>query len=324
MNDHIREEDLAAYIEGTIAPKMRPAIERHLTGCDRCLDDLADLAQILKASVPVPGDLLKTALSRYPAAEEAAKRRHFRLPNRWALQVAALFGVALLLGYLLIVHHPPVGSSRKVPEVSDRETGPADKPLTMPADQKEISPSIPAPAKIEKKSALRRINPPAEQAKANATVREKDELRFSREEEDGKLKEALDVSQQVRLETQKGQLSKGPAPQSRFRARQDQAVGAPVQAREAAPPPVAIVGDVTMGDLQNREILADFLHFPEPLTARIAVDPQGKVIEVTIETPIAPEQKIPLQALIGKLLFSPSDKKIRLARLTSGLAPLPK
>jgi hypothetical protein len=91
-----------------------------------------------------------------------------------------------------------------------------------------------------------------------------------------------------------------------------------------APPAVTIDGDVAIGDLQNKEILSGFLHFPEPLTARIDIDPQGKVSEVTIETCVAAEQKAHLRELIGKMLFSPSDKKLRRARLTSGLDPRPK
>ena len=321
MNDHISEEELAAYIEGTIAPKMRPVIERHLTGCDRCLGDLADLSEILRAPVPVPDNLLKTALSHFPAGEKEVERRRFSLPNRWTLQVAALFAVALLLGYLLIIERPSVVSTRKAFEISDRETVKADKPLPVPTDQKEIPHSVPAPAKIEKKSASRRTRPPTEQAKANAPVQEKDELPFSREEESGKQKGAFSVSRQVRIETQKGQLSKGPSPQAKLQAQQDQAVGAAVQVQEIAPPPVTIDGDVTLRDLENREILAEFLHYPEPLAVRISIDPQGKAIEVTIETRIAPEQKIPLQELIGRMKFTASDKKVRCARLTSGLVP---
>jgi cytoskeletal protein RodZ len=318
MNDHIREDELAAYIEGTITPKMRPAIERHLTGCDRCLGDLADLLEIMRSPVPVPDDLLKAALSRFPAGKKEAERRRFSLPNRWAFQAAALFAVALLLGYLLIVEHPPVASTRKAFEISDRETVKADKPLPPATDQKEIPSSLPAPAKIEKKSPSRRTRPPAEREKANASVREKDELQLSREEESGKQREAFSVSRQVPLDAQKGQLSKGPAPRSWIQSQQDQAVvGAGIQ--EVARPPVTITGDATMGDLQNREILAGFLHFPEPLAARIAIDPQGKVVEVIVETRVAPEQALPLQELIGKLKFTASDKKVRYARLTSGL-----
>ena len=325
MNDHISEEELAAYIEGTIALKIRPAIERHLTGCDRCLGNLADLSEILKAPVPVPDDLLKTALSRFRSGEKEAIRRRFSLPNRWALQVAALFAVALLLGYLLIVERPPSASTRKAPEISDRETVKADIPLSAPTDKKEVGKSLPAPAKTEKKSASRRTQPPAEQAKADALLREKDERPFSREEENGKQKEAFSVSRQVRIETQKGQLSKGPSAQAKRRTQQDQAVvGAAVRVQEAAPLPVTIDGDVTLRDLENREILAEFLHFPEPLAARIAVDPQGKVIEVIIELRVAPEQKVPLQELIGKMVFSPSEKKLRRGRLTSGVEPHPK
>ena len=213
MNDHISEEELAAYIEGTIAPKMRPAIERHLTGCDRCLGDLADLAEILRPPVPVPDDLLKAALSRFPAGRKEAKRRRFLLPNRWALQVAALFAVALLLGYLLIVEHPPVAS---IPQ-GVRNIGPGNgsrRTSRRPpaADQKEIPSSLPAPAKIEKKSASRRTQPSGGTGEGQCPVREKDELRLSREEESGKQKEAFSVSRQVRLDAQKGQLSKGPHP----------------------------------------------------------------------------------------------------------------
>jgi hypothetical protein len=324
MSDHISEEELAAYIDGTIAPKMRPAFERHLTGCDRCLGDLADLAEILKMPVPVPENLLKSALSRFPAGagEQEPKQRRFLLPHRRILQVAALFAMALLLGYLLIVERPSVVSTRKAPEISDRETARADIPLPAPTDKKEASQSFPIPAKIEKKSAARRGQLPAEQAKANAPMREKDELRSSREEESGKQKEKFAVARQVRVEAQKGQLSKGPSPQARFQTQQDQAIAVAVQ--EVSPPPVAIDGDVTLRDLQNREILAEFLRFPEPLTARIDVDSQGKVIEVILETRVAPEQKIPLQELIGKMKFTPSEKEVRHARLTSGLIPNPK
>jgi hypothetical protein len=323
MNDHLSEEQLAAYIDGTIDRKTRSAVERHLSHCGPCLDDLVDLWEIMRERAPVPDVLLKNALIRFPAGKEEEKQLRFPLANRWALRAAAFFAVALLLGYFLIVERPSVIPLRRATEISDRETVKTDIPLPAPTDKKEVLKSPPAPAKIERKSATGKIEPPAEQAKATAPLLEKDALQVSREEE-SKKKEALPVSQQVRLEAQKGQPSKGPAPQTRFRAQQDQAVGTASQVQEVLPPPVAIDGDVAIGDLQNKEILSGFLHFPEPLTARISIDPQGKVSEVTIETRVAPEQKAPLRELIGKMLFSPSDKKLRRARLTSGLEPRPK
>ena len=328
MNDHLSEEQLAAYIDGTTDRKTRSTVERHLSHCDLCLDDLADLRKIAGERTPVPEPLLKQALSRFPAGNEEEKRLRFPLANRWALRAAALFAAAMLLGYFLIIERPAIIPSRAVIEISDKETVKPDESLPVLTDRKAASKSLPAPAKIEKKSARRKIEPPAAaDAKTNKPLLEKDgrmdEVQVSREEEAGKRKEAAPVSQQVRLEAQKGLPSKGPAQQTRLRAQQDQAVGAAlqVQVQEMAPPAVTIEGDVALGDLQNKEILGGFLHFREPLTARIDIDPQGKVIEVAFETRIALEQEILLRELIGKLLFPPSDKKLRRARLCSGLVP---
>ena len=95
MNDHLSEEQLAAYIDGTTDRKTRSAVERHLSHCDLCLDDLADLRKIAGERTPVPEPLLKQALSRFPAGTEEEKRLRFPLANRWALRAAALFAVAL-------------------------------------------------------------------------------------------------------------------------------------------------------------------------------------------------------------------------------------
>ena len=49
MNDHIRGEDLAAYVDGLLSAEKKSELESHFSRCPACLDELAEIAAIMAA-----------------------------------------------------------------------------------------------------------------------------------------------------------------------------------------------------------------------------------------------------------------------------------
>ncbi len=47
---------LGVYVVGAIGPADRSAVDKHLTGCSRCRDELADLAGLPALLGKVPAD----------------------------------------------------------------------------------------------------------------------------------------------------------------------------------------------------------------------------------------------------------------------------
>jgi len=45
-SDHVRPEELAAYLDGKLRPEERQAVERHLLVCAECRQDLAEAAEL--------------------------------------------------------------------------------------------------------------------------------------------------------------------------------------------------------------------------------------------------------------------------------------
>ena len=46
-DDHLSAEDLAAYLDGRLAPGDRTWMEAHLTQCDRCLNEVVETLRYL-------------------------------------------------------------------------------------------------------------------------------------------------------------------------------------------------------------------------------------------------------------------------------------
>jgi anti-sigma factor RsiW len=104
MNEHIASEDLAAYTDGTLEGKAKAGVESHLSRCRECLEALAEIAEIRGSRVKVPAEFLRRAL-KIPAEGalgEKENRARAVLSMRPAFGVAAVFLVAILIGYLFV------------------------------------------------------------------------------------------------------------------------------------------------------------------------------------------------------------------------------
>lgn len=48
-DDHLTEEELAAYVEGVVQAEERARIESHLIDCTTCLDEVLTLFRIMQS-----------------------------------------------------------------------------------------------------------------------------------------------------------------------------------------------------------------------------------------------------------------------------------
>src|SRR5690242_17345285 len=127
-----RQEQLSAALDGMLAPEEQAALDAHLAGCEMCARELGELRQVrmLLRAVPEPAlprsFLLPTegepAAPHSPTrvAERATTITPLRQPTRtaarmlqvtrWIGTVAAVLGMALFLGTLLI-HQGAINSA---------------------------------------------------------------------------------------------------------------------------------------------------------------------------------------------------------------------
>lgn len=96
MNDHIADEDLAAYVDGALQGAPRAELESHLSRCPECLAALAEIVDIQGSAVKIPADFLRQALGEKPPPAKAAP------PMRLVLGIAAVFLVAVMVGFLFV------------------------------------------------------------------------------------------------------------------------------------------------------------------------------------------------------------------------------
>ncbi|HSQ36186.1 MAG TPA: zf-HC2 domain-containing protein [Candidatus Binatia bacterium] len=152
MNEHVRSEDLAAYVDGSLSPEKKSGLENHFSRCPACLDELTEITAIRSGRGRVPADLLTLALG-----EKRHTVRHV-LPLRLAFGVAAVFVVVIFIGYLFLTNDrfwQPV--ERQLPsDVMKAETG---EPDSRAADRSK-EPALPAA-------------PPAEQVKTDRRAAER-------------------------------------------------------------------------------------------------------------------------------------------------------
>ena len=93
MIEHIAGETLAAYVDGTLEGKRRSEVEAHLSRCRECREALAEVVEMMAIREKAPREFLRRALEGnvVPAGKV--------LPLRPAFGIAAVFLVAVLIGY---------------------------------------------------------------------------------------------------------------------------------------------------------------------------------------------------------------------------------
>ena len=96
MNDHVRNEDLAAYVDGRLDTAGKSELEKHFAGCPQCLDELVDLAVIMGGRDRVPARFLEQALGDKNASAPAPLRL------RLVFEVAAAVMVVVFIGYFFL------------------------------------------------------------------------------------------------------------------------------------------------------------------------------------------------------------------------------
>lgn len=143
---------LSDYLEGTLDPAARVALESHAAGCDRCRALLADVSAITTAAAALPDlqptrdlwpgivDRIAAPVVTLPVGGGRTQDRPFVRP--WYLAPAPLAAAAALLiaatasVTLLATRSGPVGPSIVA-------SNPANTPAARPVDS---LPAIPAPA----------------------------------------------------------------------------------------------------------------------------------------------------------------------------------
>ncbi len=143
---------LSDYLEGTLDPAARAALEAHAAGCDRCRALLADVSAITTAAAALPdleptrdlwpgiADRIAAPVVTLPVAGGRTPSRSFVRP--WYLAPATLAAAAALLiaatvsVTLLAMRSGPVGPSLVA-------SNPTNTPAAQPVDS---LPAIPAPA----------------------------------------------------------------------------------------------------------------------------------------------------------------------------------
>ncbi len=112
MTEHIAGEDLAAFVDGALASEARTGVEAHLSRCRNCREALVEIVAIQGSREKVPSEFLRNALNAVPPRSDAIpaagtwneKDAPLRrvLPLRQVFGVAAVFLVAVLIGYVFL------------------------------------------------------------------------------------------------------------------------------------------------------------------------------------------------------------------------------
>jgi len=111
------EQTIAAYADQQLIASERYVIEKHLSNCDRCLQQVGFLARTDAASYDVPADLLQTALNR--TSRQNAPGSSLLTPWIPAF-AAALVVFAIFLSWRFHDERPP--SDSPDPRVIARQT----------------------------------------------------------------------------------------------------------------------------------------------------------------------------------------------------------
>ena len=104
MNEHIAGEILAAYVDGTLSSEARQGAESHISRCRECRQALAEVVEIRGRRVKVPREFLSRALEVQVENSSLGNRISSKnvVPLRLVFGVAAVFVVALAVGYLFL------------------------------------------------------------------------------------------------------------------------------------------------------------------------------------------------------------------------------
>ncbi len=136
MNEHVAAEVLAAYVDGTLPGRARQEAESHLCRCRECRLALVEIGEIRSCRTEIPQEFLQRALDDAGGNRrqmDAVPNRNV-MPLRLAFGVAAVFLVALAVGYLFIGRER-VGISEIVQKrIAEPTMAPEQKHAPVPAE----------------------------------------------------------------------------------------------------------------------------------------------------------------------------------------------
>ena len=147
-----REAELNEYVDGTLGPAARQAVERHLAECPGCRDAAAELRRLvvqargLPSSVEPGRDLWGGVAARIRGLEAGPGRRWWRERAFWmgALAAAAVFVIAL--GVYRVTAPAPDRSAeqRWVAVQADYERAARDLSTALAAQRERLAPETAA------------------------------------------------------------------------------------------------------------------------------------------------------------------------------------
>jgi len=356
MNEHVRSEDLAAFVDGRLDAAKKNELESHFSSCPACLDELADVAAVMGGREKVPARFLEQALGQKSGTVRPA------LPLRLVFEVAAAVMVVVFIGYFFLGGNRfwqapeqekpsgimdekarrPDGESIARGGEAARPTAPQDEPdaggrslagslsqkktKIAAADKDLTEPEVysDAPIDFAEKNA-----PAAEVAPAKATALEQ---KLERQQEPGSgaaLSRTAEARETQLNEEASALKTDAPVPA-------DPGIGRPenaVKMRDAVMKqkgvadmgslsPLHFEGDVGWPDLQNPELVVSWTWFPQGLALELRIDAAGAVTAASARGTADPALVKLGEAEARKLLFSASKKKTRRARLAAKGPPL--
>jgi hypothetical protein len=329
MNDHIRSEDLAAYVDGLLSAESNDVVENHIAGCPECLDELAEVAALLENREKIPARFLEQALGKKKKAGRSI------LPLRLVFEVAAAVVVVVFIGYLFLTNNRfwQVPGQKKPAEVAAKDVqraAPADagKIARRAADAGEMK-SGAGHARDEKELVEQLSLKKAETKTADKSVPASSAAAPVLEKEDrlqAKLEERPQVVVANETAPQKEAAAEPTAPGAvggvaLDSAAKRQAVAGVAKGKAAPLLPVRIEGEAGVSDLRNPELLYAWSWLQEGLALELAIDGAGNVVGVVSEGEFAPPAAKQAETEARKLLFSTSDKKLRRVRVVAEPQP---
>lgn len=347
MNDHVRSEDLAAYVDGFLNAESRSAVESHIAGCRQCLDELAEVTALVSNREKVPKRFLERALG----GQNRSRLSVF--PTRLAFEVAAAVVVAVFIGYLFLGNNRfwQVPAAKRPAEVSVKK----DLQPATPAVVASREPGIDASSQNRRRAVVAEAG--RSDSKAESEEKMKVEANRVADEKIGDERSALKKVEIAAADKGAAAPPAATAPtptsQDRLQAKLEerpQAIAAAeaVPQKEAAVEPAAaddaghdalalnqgvarakqgkgeplsavrLEGEAGMSDLRNPERLSAWSWLRQGLALVLGIDGAGNVIEVVLEGRFAPPDAKLAESEARKLLFFASEKKLRRARVVAG------
>lgn len=344
MNDHIRGEDLAAYVDGLLSAAKRSELENHFSRCPACLDELLEITALRHGQDKIPTQFLNQALGKKNKAAQPA------LPLSLVFEIAAALVIVVFIGYFFLNNNrfwqtgeqqkPLVMTDKNVsfrePFASVRE----QETLPLPAQKRgptaagktsneltkadaDHAPATPKPTdkkeNVLKKELARTAMAPQAVGEVQTDFAAKDQPAV-------KVAETKTVAAEKNLERLKepgaGVALPVEAKQEKSKdektlLKSSAAVRAVAGAVPPPSPPVRIEGDVAWADLRNPELLIAWSWFPKGLALELRIDSAGTVTAAVASGKVDERIAAQGESEARKLLFSVSEKKLRRAHLVA-------